>query len=125
MDICTAYRCGTLNTLDCDDGCEAWAAWTRLVDTCERAGAIPPETTWYVDTSVMMYGAVMHVNSAGRFDAQQARTVLAYYPNLSVSFHADDDPNVVYAKSCELQALGIINVCIWTMTGEKIQYTYI
>jgi hypothetical protein len=115
--------CVTLNSIDYDDGCESWAAWTRLVKICQRAGRIPPETAWYVDTSVMMFGAVMHVNSAAAFDTQQARTVFAYYPNLCVSFHADDDPNIVYTKLCELHAIGIVNVSVWTMPGKHIQYT--
>lgn len=58
--------------IDYDDGCESWAAWTRLVKICQRSGSIPPETTWYVDTCIMMFGAVMHVNSAAAFDTQQA-----------------------------------------------------
>ena len=51
--------CVTLHSIDYDDGCESWAAWTRLVKICQRSGSIPPETTWYVDTCIMMFGAVM------------------------------------------------------------------
>jgi hypothetical protein len=98
----------------------SWLEWRNMVDACQDIPPFPPDESWYADSNVMLSGCDMYISNASKFDVQQARTAWAYIPSLVVCFHADDDADSIYAKSSQLRQMGLVNICVWTHVGDKI-----
>lgn len=97
---------------------DAWVAWRPLVEMCQKFNGLPPETTWYQSSGVMIHGNIMYVRKASTFDVQQARSVLTYMPSLTVCFNARDDIDALAVRYAELSNMGIHNLYVWTQQND-------
>lgn len=114
---CVETRCGVAYDFDADY--DAWVAWRPLVEKCQTFNGLPPETMWYRASGVMIHGSVMYVRKASTFDVQQARSVWAYMPSLTVCFNALDDLDALAVRYAELSTMGIHNLYVWTQDDPE------
>jgi hypothetical protein len=104
---------------DFDTDYDAWVAWRPLVEKCQKFNGLPPETMWYRTGGVVINGNIMYVRKASTFDVQQARSVWAYVPSLTVCFNALDDIGALAERYAELSNMGIHNLYVWTQNDPK------